>query len=165
MKCFFLLFLIAVFPRHSWAQTTPFPQYNEANYVQQEQGLDPASNNELYAIWYRHVQNPALVLKKSFVDGSYSKLLSKAFYSENTRSGPFYGYTDGVLTYQAFYKFGKLDGEALTYNEGKITQRAHYVEGVKTGVWEEFSLEGKPIRKITYDQKGHMVSVENVIAN
>ncbi|WP_121356810.1 toxin-antitoxin system YwqK family antitoxin [Flavisolibacter nicotianae] len=166
MKIVLILFLLGItFPGLSYSQTILDETFNENNYVKQRQGLDPESSNELYAIWYRLVQDTSYTYKKTFLDSNYTQILTKSFYKKDLQVGPFYGYLSGILTFQGFYKQGRLDGETLTYHNGTIVQRAHYTNGIKTGLWEEFDLEGKPIRKITYNMRGLVVTEEKILSD
>jgi hypothetical protein len=160
-----LLLFSAAFSGISYGQAASNEMYIENNYVKVHQGLDPASANEVYMIWYRHVQDTTYIYKKAFSDSSYTKMLTKSFYKKDVLTGPFESYTDGALTFQGTYKEGQLDGETLTFYKGKTIQRAHYTAGIKTGIFEEFDLEGKRTKKATYDDDGHLVSVEKSLSN
>lgn len=166
MKLFFSFSLIvSLLPLLSQAQSPDSSLFNESGYIQKRQGVDAESAGELYSILYRNTQDTTYFFKKTFLDSSYQQLHTKSFYWRDLLVGPYTEYKSEALTFQGYYKKGLLDGETITYNQGKIIQRAHYVDGVKTGLWEEFDLDGKPTRKITYDGRGHLISEEKLPTN
>lgn len=128
--------------------------FAESNYTLEAQGEDSTGS---FVKTFRHNSSTNYRMKKIYADSSYTALSSKGFYKDSLREGPFTVYYKGVVGLQGSYKNGKWDGERLTYMNTVLTQKAYYSEGVKTGIWEEYSPAGALKRKLTYNN-GNLVS-------
>lgn len=129
--------------------------FNESSYSLISQGIDSTG---MYVKTFTSNQDGNCQMKKMYLDSSYTEMISRSFFKSNVQEGPFTIFSKGQVSLKGDYKNGQWDGERLTYRNNVLLQKAYYTEGVKTGTWDEFSMQGQLKRKITYDSTGNVVS-------
>jgi antitoxin component YwqK of YwqJK toxin-antitoxin module len=129
--------------------------FSETNYSLVSQGSDSSG---LHVKTYTSNLDASYRMKKMYLDSSATELISKSFYKSDILEGPITLYAKGDISLKGTYKNGKWDGERLTYRTNVLLQKAYYHEGVKTGTWDEFNVQGHLKRRISYDSAGNVTT-------
>ena len=121
-------------------------------------GIAQQQNNNTYSVIYSFITDSSYKMKKVYLDSAQTKLLSKVFYHQGKLHGPFEAYQQGNIQAKGRYKEGKLHEEKKTYySNGTVYEKASYQNGIKTGVWEYYKINGALMRRITYGSNGIML--------
>jgi antitoxin component YwqK of YwqJK toxin-antitoxin module len=63
----------------------------------------------------------------------------------------YYHEASKVIMTQENYKLGKIDGlKTIYYKDGKIAEETNYINGIKNGVYKNFSEKGVLLETVTY---------------
>ena len=157
-KHILIVYIFFFFSNLTCAQSEEDLKYMESNFKELGKGKYAEYD---YVLTYRSIEDTNLVLRKIFLDSTYTDTVIKAYYHKDFLNGPYEYYFLNKISSKGFKKQGRDDGERLTYNvQGFLVERAFFSDGVKIGIWEEFNSYGTLSEKIYYNSSGKITKRE-----
>jgi antitoxin component YwqK of YwqJK toxin-antitoxin module len=132
-------------------------RYDEQNYIEVSRG----NWKGYYTITYESKNDSNNKMRILFADSTQNHVFyMKEFFTNDIMNGPMYVFSQDKLSMKGFMLNNKRHGELTFFNpDSTISDRNFYDNGLKTGVWEHFSINGILIRK-TYYERGNFIKHE-----
>lgn len=154
----FTVAILVLFVNVSCSQQSSGDQaFSESDFTFQKRGED---SGYPYVVTYVNKSDSSLVMKQVYFDSLYSILLSKIYYHHGVANGPYAFYLDGKVHTDGTNVNGRRHGKRTTYKDGRVVQEAYFKDGLKTGIWIEYDLAGRVIKKTYHDENGNVLKNE-----